>query len=1527
MKFKHFIAFLLIFLPIVVSAEEIEIDGLWYNLIKKAKVAEVIQYKNNQVYSGELIIPSVVTFESIEYSVSTIREHAFSNCYDLTSVTIPNSVTTIGEGAFEYCCNLISISIPSSVTSISSNTFAWCSSLTSVTIPNSITTIGKNAFAYCGGLTSVTIPNSVTNIDDSSFQYCYGLTSVIIPNSVTFIGNYSFSGCTNLTSVTIPNSVTSIGNATFEGCSSLASLTIGNGVTSIGNSTFRSCNSLTSVNIPTSVTSIGNSSFAGCTNLASVTFPTSLTSIGNYAFSGCSALTSVNIPNSVMTIGSYVFEGCSGLTSLTIGSSVTSIGNYAFSGCSSLISLSIPSSLTSIGNYVFSGCSNLISLSIPSSVTSIGNNAFRGCSGLTSVTIPSSVKYIYDSAFEGCNNICKLIVGNGIRSIASRAFALCSNIEHVYCYAEVVPSTSTDAFEDSYINYATLHVPLSAIDSYKSVTPWSTFRTIKSYFPFVDPNVEALCVNNWDTNGDGELSEDEAAAVTDLGDVFKGNTTITSFNELQYFTGLTSIANNAFNGCTGLASVVIPSNVEVIGANAFTSTSITKIVIPDNVTIIGDGAFNGCSVLGSVTLSPALIIIGTSAFSSTPISKMVIPGNVTEIGNDAFANCTNLTVLTVGNSVTKIGASAFAGCTLLKTITIPSNVTTIGDNAFGLGTHTTTDLTSVIVKWTEPLTITENVFTNRANATLYVPADCKAKYETANYWKEFKMIVENNEVTSPFLVNAGFDEDLTFQVDGSKKEIIDQSNILSNRSIAGIAADNSVYALVNPSTPNHRPDGRTFEATNGFIGQVNGWENVNNQTFPKCEWVYFGTIPYDLQDQAIPIADDGSTYLEVPARPAVASGDNNVGFAYYRAGWGGRAVFKQTVNLPKAKYRLEYWAININPNGKNGKNLSKVTCHNDVWEDETGFNDQEWTLHTILFEADGETSIELGFESSGGSGSNPFLCIDCVELFNIGDPDINEVVQFVDEEGNCIEDGSIINITEGIEDAFGDIQFPTGLYVENLSDEDIYVGLSFNVISLPNGSFQIAFPVDCINYSRVGSGKTSEGLLAAGERRSLQTEWIPDVNGYGTCTVDLQINTYTYNSITNKYVLDKKGPLVTVNMVYSDGETPQPSTNTLSATSPTILTGNNSTLSFGLTNEDEIIMTEFYMQLPDGITIEEDEDGYPIVAINSERENKHVIEVNRNSEGLYHFLCYSSKNNAFKGNEGELFNMNLICAEGVTAGTYSATVKDIIMSDVDRNELTQSDFTFNISVMDVAMGDANGDGRINGMDIVEMVDYIMERPSNSFVFAAADLTGDGKVNGMDLVELVSLVMAQGATQAAPPSALPRREGTLQTEELDEGTLTLKGNENGGLMLGVENPDEFILAQMIVEVSDGTLTDVTTDAKHDAVWSQIGVGRYAVLAYSTRNRSFTTNDCLLTFLGCGNITVKDVMLVDADREAKFFADVIYNGTTGIESTPNSSLNGSESIYDLSGRKLETRNMELGTSPKGVYIVNGKKVVVK
>jgi len=280
-----------------------------------------------------------------------------------------------------------------------------------------------------------------------------------------------------------------------------------------------------------------------------------------------------------------------------------------------------------------------------------------------------------------------------------------------------------------------------------------------------------------------------------------------------------------------------------------------------------------------------------------------------------------------------------------------------------------------------------------------------------------------DDVTS-LIQNAGFDEDLTFQTDGGMKEAIITDHSLSERSWAYIAADSTVYARPKTTSSQNRPDGRKMDAVNGFIGRVNGWIIETNQDFPKCEWVYFGTVPYDLASQAIPIADDGSTYLEVPARPAAYSDESNVGFAYLRAGWGGRAVYKQVVKLPCAVYRLEYWAININPNGKNGTNLSKVTCRKDTWKDETGFTDQEWTLHSIEFVPTSEFTMEFGFESSGGSGSNPFLCIDGIKLYKIdeADPiqllesDVNDLISECEELAGRADMEGFLGLAEQIGD-------------------------------------------------------------------------------------------------------------------------------------------------------------------------------------------------------------------------------------------------------------------------------------------------------------------------------------------------------------------------------------------------------------------------------------------------------------------------------------------------------------------------------
>ena len=195
----------------------------------------------------------------------------------------------------------------------------------------------------------------------------------------------------------------------------------------------------------------------------------------------------VNIPEtvtyndviySVTSIGDYAFRNCSSLTSVTIPNSVTSIGGSAFYHCYGLTSVTIPNSVTSIGDEAFSDCNGLTSVTIPNSVTSIGELAFYGCDGLTSVTIGNSVISIGYAAFEHCSGLTSVTIGNGVKSIESDAFASCGKLIDVYCYAEKVPSTESDAFEDSHIEVVTLHVPAASIEQYKTTDPWSDFGAI-----------------------------------------------------------------------------------------------------------------------------------------------------------------------------------------------------------------------------------------------------------------------------------------------------------------------------------------------------------------------------------------------------------------------------------------------------------------------------------------------------------------------------------------------------------------------------------------------------------------------------------------------------------------------------------------------------------------------------------------------------------------------------------------------------------------------------------------------------------------------------------------------------------------------------------------------------------------------------------------------------------------------------------------------------------------------------------------
>ena len=190
---------------------------------------------------------------------------------------------------------------------------------------------------------------------------------------------------------------------------------------------------------------------------------------------------------------------------------------------------------------------------------------------------------------------------------------------------------------------------------------------------------------------------------------YKYKGTMPSNTSIVLDEGTSGIAGSAFNGCTGLTRITIPSSVTSIGDNAFGgctaltdvslnsnailsktytySTSLKNIfgtqvktyTLGDNSTSIGDYAFEDCSELTSITIPSSVTSIGNRAFSGcSGLASITIPNSVTSIDSDAFYGCTGLTSITIPSSVTSIGSWAFYGCTGLTSVTLPEKVTEIG---------------------------------------------------------------------------------------------------------------------------------------------------------------------------------------------------------------------------------------------------------------------------------------------------------------------------------------------------------------------------------------------------------------------------------------------------------------------------------------------------------------------------------------------------------------------------------------------------------------------------------------------------------------------------------------------------------------------------------------------------------------------------------------------------------------------------------------------------------------------------------
>ena len=688
-------------------AEQVSIDGIVYDLDEVNKTAEV--YKINEYNPAGIEIKEKVTYNGVEYTVTSLNEDAFDYCDFVVSITLPHTITKINDYQFHYL-----------------------DKLEVVNLGNNVTYIGPSSFAFCMSLKTINIPETVTEIDQSAFYYCNSLKSINIPESVTEIGYLAFGSCTSLTSVVIPNKVTRI-HDTFEGCTALKSIKIGDSVTSLPED-FSSLTSLEEFIVSPEnkkyssengiLFSKDKTALLNCPlgiDCSSYQIPFNVETIYAYAFKEHKEITSIAFHNNINTIFNSAFENCVGLEKVEIPQNVTSLGHQAFRGCTNFKEFIVDpnnNNYSSEDGVLYNKLKTILlrypigkqneSYILPNGTDTIADCAFNNCSYLSNVILHDNLDVIGSDVFRGTklyedesnwdNGVfyvgnylleadkdklqADYVVREGTRIIVNSAFSSCKKLTSI-----VLPNSLER------IGVFAFHM----CGKLKSINIGSNVSKIDSYAFYFCDNLCEINVsydNEYFSSQDGVLFNKDKTELLQYPNA-KENTSYTIPNFVKI------IGQDAFSHCSNLTDITIPDGVVEIKYQAFHyCEGLTSIEIPNSVKYLG-AAFQGCYDLKSITLGANIDSIGNDPFNGTmyyndesnwengvmyigeyliKAKPQVIDSNykVKEgtrlIADLAFCACDNLVDIEIPNSVTTIGTMAFDYCANLKSVRIPESI-------------------------------------------------------------------------------------------------------------------------------------------------------------------------------------------------------------------------------------------------------------------------------------------------------------------------------------------------------------------------------------------------------------------------------------------------------------------------------------------------------------------------------------------------------------------------------------------------------------------------------------------------------------------------------------------------------------------------------------------------------------------------------------------------------------------------------------------------------------------------------------
>ena len=643
----------------------------------------------------------------------------------VNKVVVNSGITELGYSMFSNCTQLTSVSLPSGLKRIGSCLFLGCTRLSAITIPSSVTTIESNAFTHCDSITAITLPGGLRTMGDAVCSQMAKLTTATVSGGVTYLSNYAFNDCPSLKTITLPNTVRSIGICAFRYDTALKDVYFNGSVTQ-----------WTSIQIAGEGNSALYNADVHCTGLPAPTVTGGNDSQGRptLKWNAVSGAAKYEVYRARSLNGDYIKYSTVTGTSYTNTSYIEN-GNTYYYKVRALDANGTAGAWSSIVSVTYKQ-----TLSAP---TVTGGNDAQGRPTLTWKVVTGAAKYevyrarsmngdyVKYSTVTGTSYTNTSYIEDGntyyykVRALKSdgTAGAWSSIVSVTYKQTLSAPSvtggndaqgrptlkwkavTGAAKYEvyrarskdGDYIKYSTVtgtsytnisyiengntyYYKVRALKSDGTAGAWSSIVSVTYRKPAAATVASGKCGDSaaWKLDAAGTLTISGSGKTWDFIDEdWNANapwydvSLRLRIKKVVVEKGITYVGTWAFYDCSEMTSVSLPTTLETMGADVFMyCTGLTSVTIPDGVTFISGDFFRGCTSLKSVTLPDSLRETGGCTFMyCTSLTSVRLPATLLSISWQMFKDCKSLTSLTIPRSVVDVKQDAFSGCTALKNVT------------------------------------------------------------------------------------------------------------------------------------------------------------------------------------------------------------------------------------------------------------------------------------------------------------------------------------------------------------------------------------------------------------------------------------------------------------------------------------------------------------------------------------------------------------------------------------------------------------------------------------------------------------------------------------------------------------------------------------------------------------------------------------------------------------------------------------------------------------------------------------------